>query len=84
MNNIALQTCCSDASDVPVPTMQPRNITARLSAAVSALAQWVKQASAVHRQRRALTGLTDHQLEDIGLTRAQALREAARPFWDHA
>ncbi|MFN3546312.1 MAG: DUF1127 domain-containing protein [Mesorhizobium sp.] len=34
------------------------------------------------RQRRDLLDLTDDQLRDIGLTRAQARREAARPFWD--
>lgn len=33
------------------------------------------------RQRRALSELDDRLLRDIGLTRAQAQREAARPFW---
>lgn len=33
-------------------------------------------------QRRDLRELTDDQLRDIGLTRAEARREAARPFWD--
>jgi uncharacterized protein YjiS (DUF1127 family) len=34
-------------------------------------------------QRRALAELArmSHLLDDIGLTRAQALREAAKPFW---
>lgn len=31
--------------------------------------------------RRALLRLTDAQLRDIGLTRAEANREALRPFW---
>lgn len=34
------------------------------------------------RQRRDLLELTDRELRDIGLTRRQARREAARPFWD--
>ncbi len=34
------------------------------------------------RSRRALERLDDHGLRDIGITRAQARREAARPFWD--
>ena len=34
------------------------------------------------RQRRALAGLEPHRLEDIGITRQDALREAARPVWD--
>jgi uncharacterized protein YjiS (DUF1127 family) len=32
-------------------------------------------------QRRALGGLSAQQLDDIGLTRTQARREAAKPFW---
>jgi len=33
------------------------------------------------RTRRALLRLTDEQLRDVGLTRAEANREALRPFW---
>jgi uncharacterized protein YjiS (DUF1127 family) len=35
------------------------------------------------RQREALRELADdkHRLDDLGLTRAQALDEAAKPFW---
>ena len=36
----------------------------------------------VARQRRALARLDDHALDDIGITRAQARAEAARPIWD--
>jgi uncharacterized protein YjiS (DUF1127 family) len=31
--------------------------------------------------RRALLTLSDEQLKDVGLSRAQAQREALRPFW---
>jgi len=43
------------------------------------IALWVARSS----QRKALADLTEerHLLDDIGLTRAQALREAAKPFW---
>ena len=39
--------------------------------------------SARSRQRNALRDVAqeDHLLNDIGLTRAQALGEAAKPFW---
>jgi len=37
---------------------------------------------ALARERRALTRLDDQQLADIGRTRAEAAREACRPFWD--
>ena len=50
-----------------------------------AFAPWrVLQVWAARRgQRRTLGELADetHLLDDIGLTRAQALREAAKPFW---
>lgn len=33
------------------------------------------------RQRRALGGLSDAMLRDIGLTRGDVARETAKPFW---
>lgn len=36
----------------------------------------------VRRQRRDLLRLSDAMLRDIGISRADAEREAARPFWD--
>lgn len=37
---------------------------------------------ATHQQRRALLALDAHLLDDIGLTRAEAMDEAAPPLWD--
>ncbi|SFS02891.1 DUF1127 domain-containing protein [Yoonia litorea] len=37
---------------------------------------------ALARQRRALDELPDHLLEDIGKTRVEAAKEAARAPWD--
>ena len=42
-----------------------------------ALSAWHDRA----RQRRALMTLSDHMLRDIGVSRAEALGEAAKPFW---
>lgn len=42
----------------------------------------LRNALALHRQRRHLAALDDALLADIGLTREDARREAARPFWD--
>ena len=39
-------------------------------------------AYAAYRQRQVLARLDDRTLADIGLTRTQALAEAARPAWD--
>ncbi len=33
------------------------------------------------RQRRALLGLNDHLLKDIGVSRAEAWMEGQKPFW---
>ena len=49
-----------------------------LSRVILMLLRWHELA----RQRRALGALSDHMLKDLGLTRADALREAGRPFWD--
>jgi uncharacterized protein YjiS (DUF1127 family) len=34
-----------------------------------------------HRQRRALAELDDRLLDDIGITRSQAMSEANKPLW---
>ena len=46
--------------------------------AITTLLRWQELA----RERRALLRLDDHMLKDIGLSRADAMREAERPFWD--
>ncbi|GKY87278.1 DUF1127 domain-containing protein [Sinisalibacter aestuarii] len=43
---------------------------------------WIKTAVKTHRQRLRLEDLDAHMLEDIGIDRATARREARRPFWD--
>jgi uncharacterized protein YjiS (DUF1127 family) len=45
---------------------------------VLALLRWQELAQ----QRRRLLSLDDRMLKDIGLTRAEAMREGTRPFWD--
>jgi uncharacterized protein YjiS (DUF1127 family) len=47
------------------------------SRALATLMQWRERA----RQRRALREMSDHMLRDIGISRAQAAGEAAKPFW---
>jgi len=45
-------------------------------------ANWLERVISVARQRRDLGRLDDRALRDIGITRAQATAEAARPIWD--
>lgn len=50
----------------------------RLSAAIIVLETCID----VRHQRRSLRMMDDHQLKDIGLSRADVECEAARRFWD--
>ncbi|SMR70786.1 Uncharacterized conserved protein YjiS, DUF1127 family [Aliiroseovarius halocynthiae] len=43
---------------------------------------WLATAIQTRRERVALSQLDDHRLKDLGLTRAEADREAGRPIWD--
>ncbi len=43
--------------------------------------QFVRQKHDRWQQRRALLDLSDHLLDDIGITREEAEREARKPFW---
>ena len=52
-------------------------LQARAAIGFARLLHWRELA----RQRRALLALSDHMLKDIGITRAEAEREARRPFW---
>lgn len=54
----------------------------RHAAANRTLAQRLQHAIALYRQRRALGNLDDAALHDIGVSRAEARAEAARPVWD--
>ena len=67
------------AAGVPAPLHQT-NSWYGLSAATGS---WSRRWAERRGQRRALAELArvPHLLDDIGLTRAQALREAGKPFW---
>ncbi|MCG6966669.1 MAG: DUF1127 domain-containing protein [Chromatiaceae bacterium] len=45
--------------------------------AVQLIRAWQQRAT----QRRQLACLSEPQLRDIGISRGEALREAAKPFW---
>jgi uncharacterized protein YjiS (DUF1127 family) len=41
------------------------------------LLEWLQRS----RERRQLDGLSDHMLKDMGVSRADAEQEVAKPFW---
>lgn len=55
-----------------------RGAAAAAARAIDTLLRWQELAS----QRRALLTLNARMLADIGISRADAAREAARPFWE--
>ena len=63
----------------PAPLIKRIHGSAASSAYWHLVARWARRRG----QRRALAELArlPQLLDDIGLTRAQALREAAKPFW---
>jgi uncharacterized protein YjiS (DUF1127 family) len=52
-------------------------LTALIRAAVAVVRAWRRRA----RERDFLNRMSDHELKDIGITRADANREVAKPFW---
>lgn len=44
---------------------------------VQLIGVWIERS----RQRRALTNLDDRLLDDVGISRCEATREIAKPFW---
>lgn len=42
---------------------------------------WVVESIRIASQRRALANLSWSALDDIGVSKAQAMREARKPFW---
>ena len=51
-------------------------------AVVSLAGTWLDERLEKRKSRRLLQELTDYQLKDIGLTRADAFKEGQRRFWD--
>ena len=41
----------------------------------------IKKYNSIAKQRQALLNLTDEQLDDIGVSREEAIQEAGKPFW---
>jgi uncharacterized protein YjiS (DUF1127 family) len=72
------RTVVPDRSAAGAAGQPAERLRSALSWVILTLMRWQELA----RQRRALAAMSDHMLKDLGLTRADALREAGRPFWD--
>ena len=60
------------------PRLRRRSVfLAALARLADAVLTWQDRAA----QRAALARMDAHMLKDIGITRAEALQEARRPFW---
>jgi uncharacterized protein YjiS (DUF1127 family) len=55
----------------------PRGIVRLLKAAINRLAEWRERSE----QRKHLAGMNERMLKDVGISRADAAREANKPFW---
>jgi uncharacterized protein YjiS (DUF1127 family) len=64
-----------------VPAEPAPSLLQDLNRALLALVETVETWSARREQRRALQGLPDQMLQDIGRSRAEAEAEANKPFW---
>jgi uncharacterized protein YjiS (DUF1127 family) len=63
-------------------TMTTTTQSCALPAARPSLVRRVMQIIGLARQRRSLRDLEPHLLDDIGITRQDALTEAEKPLWD--
>lgn len=68
---------CEEPEIVLSEARPARRFAGLLKAVISTMAMWLT----VGRTRAQLSELTDDELADIGITRDQAAKEAARPFW---
>ena len=59
------------------PQIRPARHADWLSQAVATVRAWAERS----RERAQLAELDDRALADIGLTRADVLRESSKPFW---
>ena len=62
----------------PAPSRIGRAVTQWLEANSGQLRQWRHRANT----RRQLLSMTDRELDDIGVSWAEAQQEAAKPFWE--
>ena len=71
---------CNDCACRPAPD----GVTGAVFRAFYRVVDRVQQWQAMAKERRQLLALDQRMLKDIGVSQADAMREANRPFWDDA
>ncbi|MCP5419061.1 MAG: DUF1127 domain-containing protein [Gammaproteobacteria bacterium] len=74
--------CINDS--LPVRTSASRHSPSSLTQLTGLIGRFLATVGVWYersRQRRALQGLDDYLLKDIGISRADVYREATKPFW---
>jgi uncharacterized protein YjiS (DUF1127 family) len=73
------QSTSGTTDDLSLALSAPQTLASRMSYRGwrRVIDRWIERG----RQRRALMWLDDQSLADIGITRPEAAREAAKPFW---
>lgn len=77
IHSVSGQTVPAAATDRSVYATILGRLGRWLIAAVDTIAVWAER----HRERRALEAMPDYMLRDIGVSRADAVNEAEKPFW---
>jgi uncharacterized protein YjiS (DUF1127 family) len=77
----AIDTIITESDELHL--LPPRaGFVRRITVVIRSLAAMVDRMMMRRRTRLALLEMTDEQLKDIGVSRADAYREGSRPFWD--
>ena len=79
MTDLVIKTSICSAGEIKTCAAQSntRDASTPASPWLDTIRLWFSRS----RQRRALAELNDHLLQDIGMSRDDAAREAAKPFW---
>jgi len=69
------------SANLRISSDQPAQAIGKSAASWTVLWQRLELWAERRRQRRELLRLPDHVLKDLGISRAEALNEAGKPFW---
>jgi uncharacterized protein YjiS (DUF1127 family) len=73
-------TAFGKRSGAPAPAVL-RSVEAKPAETARRLVDWLLDGLERRRQRRLLLALDERMLRDVGISRADALREGGKPFW---